>query len=253
MPSGYSDFDYDAFVSQFDDPDLDDSVQTDTPERSSLLNHQSSSSVRYWELDYSNQDDSRDADEIIYGQYPDDSRSDAGFDPRAPRTGGSTTGTSPRDQRTDTADEQLERERLARARSAAGSLHRQSAPEHGGSDDARRINEQNERAVREAIRRLSHEQSTPESTDYKLATGNPGQSITVPTGTGGIVEKAITTRPILSDDFPGCSFIAGLHRLYLNNNGEWLVQFRVAFESREDARQLDMASGMALEVTVKRV
>lgn len=234
----YSDFDYDDFASQFDLPARPDLVEADT------ANGQNNS-VKYWQLDYSQQDDSGDSEEIIYGEYPVDNRSDSGFDSR-PGTAGS------RDQRTDTADEQLERERLARARSTAGSLHRQSSAEHGGSDDARWIDEQNQRAVKEAIRRLNYEREvTP--TVNKVGTGEPGRSIAVPTSAGGLTEREIATKPIVADDFTGCTFIAGLHRLYLNNNGEWLVQFRVAFESKSDARELDMASGMALKVSVERV
>ena len=186
---------------------------------------------------------SRESEQVIYGSYAGTNENDYESDPR-PRGQG----------RTVNAENSRERERLIRARFDNARLLGQSARQHAPSDAARRVTEQNKKALNEAIRRWEQQQrGTGSSTNNSGVRGETdGRNVTIPSDTGVRV-KPIDIRPLPSPEFSGCEFEGILNKLYLAADGSWIVQLKVSYETKSEASKLDQTPGMALKIKVEQV
>lgn len=208
--------------------------------------------INVWELETDSDDDSQ-SEQIIYGEYPSDNV--YGNESLPGQRDNST-------QSTKTADEARNRERLTRARLDSGRLPRLPAYGDAGVNEKRRLDEQNTKALNEAIRRWrgGRENTNPTATAQSDTGVNLAETERAP-DTDNNRETSIlqpnpgvvTPLPLPKPEFEGCEFEAVLHRLYLTANGEWIVQLKVLFEYKAQARKLDVTSGMALNVKITQV
>ena len=191
---------------------------------------------------------SKDSDtgtiEVVYGSYPDNYADDDESD----------TGSGSRQFRTKESESARERERLARSRIDTARLPVQPTRRNAPSDAQRRVTEQNKKSLSEAIRRWSGSQQFGNNAgdDTPIQGGTDGRNVTILTDTGAIV-RPINVHPIPSPDFLGCEFEGVMNKLWLANNGEWIVQFRVSYETKNEASKLDQTPGMSLKIRVEQI
>lgn len=209
-------------------------------------------SPNVWELETGPIADDQ-SEQIIYGEYPSDNV--YGNESLPGQRDNST-------QSTVNANQARNRERLTRARLDSGRLPRLPAYGNAGVNEKRRVDEQNTKALNEAIRRWRGGRENAKSTataqsdtSINLAeterapdTDNNRKTSTLQPNPG-----VVAPLPLPKPEFEGCEFEAVLHRLYLTANGEWIVQLKVIFEDKAQARKLDVTSGMALNVKITQV
>lgn len=187
----------------------------------------------------------RTTDEIVYGEYP----SNNGYDDESDsRSGGG------QNYRTVDSERHREQERLARSRTDTSRLPFQSPRGNAPGDAERRVDEQNKKSLAEAVRRWSKQRGNSATGihDTSLREAIDGGNVAVQTDSGRVTYPVIVTTVPLPE-FPGCEFEGVLNKLYLANNGEWIVQFRVSYETKDEAGKLDQTPGMSLKIRVDQI
>lgn len=150
----------------------------------------------------------------------------------------------PKPGSTSHADSARDRENIARARLDSGRLPSNTPRRNAGSDAARRVDEQNKKALVEATRRWIKQRADGQR---ETNSGNDsGRNEAVLKDTGGL--KALPA-PV----FEGCEFEGVLNKLWLTANGEYIVQFKVDYGSKMNVRVLDETAGMGLIIKVEQI
>lgn len=228
-------FDSDAFALQFDSSGDEDSTESDETSLTAGGQSDGVGGTNNWYLSGDDQSNSRNDVEVIHGSYYSDGNHDS------ESTSGAGTDQS-RSAETVDASERRERERLSRARTTSGRLSSRVAKRDGAGDRERWIDERNREAVALAIQTLRLERQSSIGL--------------IPSSTGvvtPVIESSASIIQLPQASWPGVSFHGSLWRLYLNNNGEWIVQFKGRFEDQGEIARLGEASGMLLKIQVDEV